>query len=76
MKRIITDEVIKAVAESIIYSKLDDHDYLGVTEMIDDYFRYGGGEDYKHIYVKDDEKIWRQVDEMLSKARITITFED
>ena len=69
----IPREVLEAIATRILTTQLEDVEYLTVTEMTDDYF-YDRLPDLIHIYESDDEALWRKVDDLVRKAKITIKF--
>ncbi len=69
----IPDSEIKRIAEDIILSHADDIEYLSITEMTSDMVQDAG---WVIESLDEEETIWHRVDDMIGKAKITVTFED
>ncbi len=73
VKERIPDSEIKRIAEDIILSHADDIEYLSITEMTSDMLAEVG---WLSDSTDEEEAIWHRVDDMIGKAKITVTFED
>jgi hypothetical protein len=76
MPDIVPNEIAQQIAEHILLSSIEDVEWLTIGEMTSDYFEYGEGKSFEHIYKVDESAVWDQVDYWLRKSKVTITFED
>jgi hypothetical protein len=69
----IPDSEIRRIAEAIILSHTEDIEWLSIAEMTSDKLEAA---EWPIDSVDEEEAIWHRVDSWISKAKITITFED
>jgi hypothetical protein len=73
----VSDETIKEIAQHIIITHTEDIEYLSVAEMTDAALDLQFDQDYQvptEEDRKEQEKIWRRVDDMIARAEVTIAF--
>lgn len=73
MRHLIPDSEIKRIAEAILWSHVEDIEWLSIAEMTSDKLEAA---EWPIDSVDEEEAVWHRVDAMLKKAKITITFED
>lgn len=72
-KQLVPDSEIRRIAEDIILSHTEDIEYLSITEMSSDMLEAA---EWPIESNEELEEIYHRVDAWISKAKITITFED
>jgi hypothetical protein len=70
----ISDAVIEEIALNILYSSIEDQEFLTTVEMTSDFFEYGAGEQMLAEYRDHDEETWHRVHDLMATAQVTITF--
>ena len=65
----ISKEELKSIASDIILSHTEDIEFLTVWEMTEDRLPF------EELDMEDMEKTVNRVDELIRKARVTVTFE-
>jgi len=76
MTNVVPNDIAKAIAEHILLASIQDVEWLTVGEMTSDYFEYGEGKPFEHIYKVDESAVWDQVDYWLTRSNVNITFEE
>lgn len=69
----IPDSEIKSIAEDIILSHTENIEYLSIAEMTSDKLEAA---EWPIETSEEEEDVWHRVDQMISKAIVTVTFRE